>query len=632
MRPLGNRRRRLPVTARIGLGFILLIVVVGVFAPLLITHNPTTAGLAPPTQGPSAHFWFGADLLGRDVYSRLIAGTRRSLIVGFGSAGLALAAGVVLGALAATGGRIADEIIMRLLDVVMAFPTIVLAAVLIIAFGNGSLLVLVLAIAFVFMPQTARIVRAGVLAQYQEDYVAAEQVIGAGRAFILRRHVLRNCAAPVLVFATVQVANAIVFEASLSFIGAGLQGQDGPSSWGSVIAFGEQLLASHGWWATFFPGMLILATVLALNMISEGIADAFAAPLARAPSPARAASRAVGGVPELPGLADVARHLAAGGRPLPDGEPLLSVRDLRIGFGDVSVVDGISFAVRPGEILGLAGESGCGKSLTALAIAGLLPTTASTGGEIGFAGQDLLTIGARPRRALMGRQIAMVYQDALSALNPAMTIGAQVGQLTRRGGTRSAAELMELVGLEPARTLRSYPHELSGGQRQRVVIAMALSRSPRLIIADEPTTALDVTIQAQVVELLLRLQAELGFAMIFVSHDLALIAELTDRVVVMYGGQVAECGVTRRLLGDPRHHYTRGLLAAVLSLETARDRLSQIPGVVPSPADFPAGCRFADRCPAATEVCASTRPGLAGDASDHAFACHHPAARLEVAR
>ena len=327
---------------------------------------------------------------------------------------------------------------------------------------------------------------------------------------------------------------------------------------------------------------------------------------------------------------------AARARPLPEGEPVLSVRDLRVSFpggpaGDsVSIVDGIAFDVRPGEILGLAGESGCGKSLTALSIAGLQPADARVGGEIRFAGQDLLKVTSRQRRKLMGRQIAMIYQDALSALNPAMTIGAQVRQLTRRGGTRSPEELMTIVGLDPARTLKSYPHELSGGQRQRVVIAMALSRSPRLIIADEPTTALDVTVQAQVVHLLLRLQAELKFAMIFVSHDLALIGELTDRVVVMYGGQVAECGVTRHLLGEPVHHYTRGLLAAVLSLETAQGRLSQIPGVVPSPAEFPAGCRFADRCPAVTQVCVTTRPALSGDASSHAFACHHPAGRLSV--
>jgi peptide/nickel transport system permease protein len=632
---LRNTLRRLPVTARIGMSFIALIAVVGIFAPLFVTHNPTASGLASPVQGPSAHLWFGADLLGRDVYSRLIAGTRRSLIVGFVSAGLSLVAGSVLGALAASGGRIADEVIMRLLDVIMAFPTIVLAAMLIIAFGKGSLLVLVLAIAFVSTPQMARIARAGVLAQYQEDYVAAEQVIGAGRAYILRRHVLRNFAAPVLVFATVQVANAIVFEASLSFIGAGLQGQDGPSSWGSVIAFGEGLLASHGWWATFFPGMLILLTVLALNMVSEGISDTFAAPApardarsaAFTPSIAARASEPA----ELPGLAEAARRLAASARPLPAGEPLLSVRDLHVSFHggaddeDVSIVDGVAFDVRPGEILGLAGESGCGKSLTALAIAGLQPAGARVAGEIRFEGRDLLTVTRRQRRGLMGRHIAMVYQDALSALNPAMTIGAQVRQLTRRDGTRSPVELMALVGLDPGRTLKSYPHELSGGQRQRVVIAMALSRSPKLIIADEPTTALDVTVQAQIVELLVRLQTELEFAMIFVSHDLALIAELTDRLVIMYGGRVAECGATPLLLTEPLHHYTRGLLAAVLSLEAAQDRLSQIPGVVPSPADFPAGCRFADRCGAATVDCTATPPRLSGDTASHAFACHHPA-------
>jgi peptide/nickel transport system permease protein len=221
--------------------------------------------------------------------------------------------------------------------------------------------------------------------------------------------------------------------------------------------------------------------------------------------------------------------------------------------------------------------------------------------------------------------MAMIYQDALSSLNPAMTIKAQLKQVIRRGGRRSATELLELVGLDPARTLSAYPHELSGGQRQRVLIAMALSRDPKLIVADEPTTALDVTVQAQVIELLLRLRAELGFALILVSHDLALIADVTDRVAVMYGGQIVETGVTATLVGAPAHHYTRGLLGAVLSLESGAQRLTQIRGVVPAPADFPAGCRFADRCPLASEVCRAQAPQLAGEGRQHAVACHHPA-------
>jgi peptide/nickel transport system permease protein len=311
---------------------------------------------------------------------------------------------------------------------------------------------------------------------------------------------------------------------------------------------------------------------------------------------------------------------------------VLEVKDLSIGFegrhDGVDIVDGISFDVRPGEVLGLVGESGSGKSLTSLAIMGLEPSGARLRGEIRYDGTELTTLSTKRRRALMGREIAMVYQDALSALNPSLKGGAQLGQLIRRGGTRTAPDLMRLVGLDPERTLAAYPHELSGGQRQRVVIAMALSRDPRLIIADEPTTALDVTVQAQVIELLLRLRAELGFALILVSHDLALVSDVSDRVVVMYGGQIVETGVTSTVIGAPAHHYARGLLGSVLSLETGAERLAQIRGVVPSPADFPSGCRFADRCPMATEVCRETAPSLEG-VGDHRYACHHPAVRVE---
>ncbi len=629
---------RLSGSARVGLGFIAAIVLVGIFAPFIMTHDPTSVGLAPATQGPGGDFWFGVDRLGRDVFSRLVAGTRRSLIVGFGSVGLALVAGSVLGALAASGGKVADEIIMRVLDVVMAFPMIVLTAILVIAFGNGNLLVLVVAIGFVFTPQLARIVRANVQSQYGQDYVAAERVIGAKRWYIIWRHVVRNCAAPILVYVTLMVATAIVFEASLSFIGAGLQGQDGPSSWGSVISYGQQLLQTHGWWATFFPGLLILLTVLALNMLAEAISDVWAAPVTR-PATARpsegdrleTAKPGDGQVVQLPGLVAAAHRLAELARPEPTGEPILAVSELRVGFEGrhrgVDIVDGISFSVRPGEVLGLVGESGCGKSLTALTVMGLQPAGARVRGQARFAGSDLLTMGKRGRRSLMGRQIAMVYQDALSALNPAMTVGAQLRQLTRRGGTRSPEQLMLLVGLDTKRTLAAYPHELSGGQRQRVVIAMALSRDPKLVIADEPTTALDVTVQAQVMELLLQLRQELGFALILVSHDLALLSSVVDRVAVMYGGQLVETGIVSDVVGAPAHHYSRGLLGSVLSLESGAERLTQIPGVVPSPADFPSGCRFADRCPMASAICREQQPSLLGTQA-HRVACHHPAEKI----
>ncbi|MEV0201076.1 dipeptide/oligopeptide/nickel ABC transporter permease/ATP-binding protein [Nonomuraea sp. NPDC050691] len=628
--------RRLRPLSWAAVAVIALVVLAALLAPWIAPHSPYVQEAAGG--GPSAAHWMGLDSANRDILSRLLYGARWSLLIGLGATGLALVAGALVGAVAATSRRAVDETLMRVLDVIMAFPGIALAAVLVAVFG-GSIPVLVMAIAFLYMPSVARVVRANVLAQYGEDYVAAERVIGARTPHILLRHVAVNCAAPVLVFCTVMVADAIVLEASLSFIGAGVRPPN--PSWGSVIADGKNLVLLGGWWATVFPGLLILVTVLALNILSEGVSDAWAAPAATravpvADDPVERAEPGSGEPVELPGLAEAARRLAERARPLPSGPPILSVERLRIGFTGgadsegVDIVDGVSFDVRPGEVLGLVGESGCGKSLTALTIMGLQPREARVGGHVRFDGKELLALPRKARRRLLGHDMAMIYQDALSSLNPAMTIKAQLKQVTRRGGRRTPAELLELVGLDAGRTLSAYPHELSGGQRQRVLIAMALSREPKLIVADEPTTALDVTVQAQVIELLLRLREELGFALILVSHDLALVADVTDRVVVMYGGQIVEAGATPALVGAPAHHYARGLLGSVLSLESGAERLTQIRGVVPPPSGFPAGCRFADRCPMASAECWTDAPPLEGDAHRHAYACHHPATDLRA--
>ncbi|MET9992688.1 dipeptide/oligopeptide/nickel ABC transporter permease/ATP-binding protein [Streptomyces mutabilis] len=639
----GTRLRRLPLSSRIALGILLVVVLGAVFAPLL-TQDPLATGV--PARAPGADHWFGTDRAGRDVFARVVHGARYSLVIGLGATLLALVLGSALGALAATSRRLADESVMRTLDVVMSFPPIALAAVLVAVFGP-SIPVIIFTIAFVYSPSLARVVRANVLEQYGEDYVAAEQVIGARRTYIVARHVAINCAAPVLVFATVMVADSIIFEASLSFIGAGVQDPD--PSWGSVLAYGRQILLSGGWWATLFPGLCVLVTVLALNVLSEGMTDAAASPdksrtggtdsdddLAAASAPVADEAEVDAALTELAARLEATEPAVP---PLAEDAPeLLVVRDLSIRFpdryGDTRVVDGISFTVREGETLGLVGESGCGKSITSLAIMGLLARNAEAEGEIRYRGRDLLKLSPKERRALMGPEIAMVYQDAMSSLNPSVLIGTQLKWLTSRGGTRTPAELLELVGLSPERTLRSYPHELSGGQRQRVLIAMALSRSPRLLIADEPTTALDVTVQAQVVELLIKLRDELGFAMVLVSHDLALVGDLAHRVAVMYAGQVAEAGDTRALLTDPAHHYSRGLLGSVVSLESGAERLHQIRGVVPAPKAFGAGCRFASRCAAATDLCATTPPPATDrdTGRDHLFACHHPAPEKRSAK
>jgi len=637
---------RFPLSAWLSMAVLAIIVLACLFAPLITQYTPLEQAVG--TSGPSSAHWFGQDSLGRDLFSRLLYGGRWSLTIGLGSTFLALCAGALIGSVAATSRKGVDETIMRVLDVVMAFPGIALAAVLVAAFG-GSIPVLIVTIAFLYTPMVARVVRANVLAQYGEDYVAAEKVIGARTSHIVVKHVVANCAAPVLVFCTVMVADAIVLEASLSFIGAGVRPPD--PSWGSVIADGKNMVLLGGWWATVFPGLLILLTVLSLNVLAEGLTDAMADPslkkTKKTPSALEAAQTAAAeetsneliledeaalsaDTPELsddfadPSVVKDALEPAAEPTPLEthlkilaetersrsdrlvyegDAAPLLEVRNLTIRFperyGDTAIVDNVSFTVRPNETMALVGESGCGKSLTSLAIMGLLPKTAVVTGEILFDGVNVLELNNRERNKLRGHDMAMIYQDALSSLNPAMLIRAQFKQLTKRGGTRTAEELLELVGLDPVRTLASYPHELSGGQRQRVLIAMSLTRSPRLIVADEPTTALDVTVQAQVVDLLNDLREKLGFAMVFVSHDLALVASLAHKITVMYAGQVVESAPTSDLLVDPRHEYTQGLLGAVLSIEDEAPRLHQIQGTVPSPGNFAPGDRFAER---------STRP------------------------
>lgn len=603
--------------ARLSLIFLVIIALTAIFAPLLATHNPEFIDLK--SQAPSGEYIFGTDNLGRDVYSRLLYGGRYSLAVGLLSTGMALFLGAIIGSIAAVSRKSIAEAIMRLLDIVMSIPGIALAAVLVLVLRDpenpsGSVFIIILAIGFVYVPQLSRIVRANVIAAYGEDYVNAVIVSGARAPWILVKHVARNTAAPVLVFATVLVADAIILEASLTFIGAGLQ--EPIATWGNILSGAQAGVLRGEWWQALFPGIAIMLTVLCLNILSEGITDAMVA----APSgevkdvPRSDAEREADRLLIDPVASYAAQRETLQGRldalksvesrrsdrfvPASTEAPLLEVRDLCIKFprhGDVNVVDHVNFAVRPGETMGLVGESGCGKSITSLTIMGLLDPRAEITGQVLYEGKDLLTMPAKERQALLGHEMAMVYQDALSSLNPSMLIRAQMKQLTSRGGTRSAEELLELVGLDPKRTLESYPHELSGGQRQRVLIAMALTRDPKLVIADEPTTALDVTVQKQVIELLNNLRDQLGFAMIFVSHDLALVAEVAHSVTVMYAGQVVEQAPTAELLSNPIHEYTRGLLGSVLSIEAGSGRLHQVPGTVPSPKDFPVGDRFAPR-------------------------------------
>ena len=669
--------KALPLGSKIAIVVLCLIALIAILAPVVAPYSPGATGLAEakttsyiegvgevtssdPVVAPSMSHLFGTDGTGRDIFSRAVYGARVSLVVGLTATGLALLVASVLGAVAATSRKWIAETLMRVLDVVMSFPGIALAAVLVSAMSTRlpMLPVIIISIAVLYIPQLTRVVRANIISQFGEDYVAASKVMGAPVPWILLKHVARNCIAPIMVFATVLVADAIVFEASLSFIGAGIKSVNTPT-WGNMLSEGKELLLSGHWWPTFFPGLLILITTLCLNVLSEGLTDAMASPRIKAKPDVQADEEAMEAQETLDAWDDAADAVTANSAAVKEGgatnvssltgvvapaaedvpladrlnslrvaelarrdrlvyedsgeDPVLEVKNLSIAFpeqhGEVNIVDGVSFSVRPGETMGLVGESGCGKSISSMAVMGLLPPSARLSGEILFKGRNILEMTPTEHNALRGHEMSMVYQDALSSLNPSMLIRTQMSQLTSRGGTRSAEDLLELVGLDPKRTLRSYPHELSGGQRQRVLIAMALTRDPSLVLADEPTTALDVTVQKQVIDLLNELREKLGFAMVFVSHDLALVAKLAHRITVMYAGQVVEQAPTSELLSNPVHEYTRGLLGAVLSIEAGSKRLHQVRGVVPSPSEFVKGDRFAPRSSHPT-VGLETRPVL----------------------
>ncbi|MFE9249774.1 ABC transporter ATP-binding protein [Streptomyces sp. NPDC007088] len=332
---------------------------------------------------------------------------------------------------------------------------------------------------------------------------------------------------------------------------------------------------------------------------------------------------------------------ATAARPAPgQNEPVLSVRDLTVAFHGqdrtVHAVDGVSYDLAPGEVLAVVGESGCGKSVTSMAVMGLLPPTAHVGGSIRLDGRELVGAPERELRSLRGRRLSMIFQEPMTSLNPVLTVGRQITEvlsrhqgLGRREARERAVELLDLVGIPAPRTrVDEYPHQLSGGMRQRVMIAIAVACDPAVLIADEPTTALDVTVQAGILDVLRSLRDRLGTAIVLITHDLGVVADTADRVLVMYAGRPVEQAPVDELFGAPRHPYTNGLLGAVLrpGSRTAggRARLNEIPGLVPDLSEQPRGCGFAPRCAHASADCLTVRPAPRALSTTHRVACHHP--------
>lgn len=318
---------------------------------------------------------------------------------------------------------------------------------------------------------------------------------------------------------------------------------------------------------------------------------------------------------------------------------LLQVKNLRVSFftpeGEVRAIDGVDFEIDQGKTLGLVGESGCGKSVTSLSIMRLIqsPPGKIVGGEILYKGRDLLKLNNEEMRKIRGNEISMIFQEPMTSLNPVFTVGNQIGEAIKLhqglGKAETRAKTIEMLRLvkiaDPESRVDAYPHQLSGGMRQRIMIAMALSCNPSLLIADEPTTALDVTIQAQILELMKELQQKIGMALLLITHDLGVVAEQADDVAIMYAGKIVERSNTRAIFTKPFHPYTVGLLNSLPQTGGAKKkRLDAIPGVVPSPLRLPSGCRFRDRCPKVQDVCAQSEPLLVEKEAEHTVACHFP--------
>jgi len=620
----GGRGRALRDLARrplalAAVGWLLLVVVSAASASVLAHGGPETEDLAHVLSGPGAAHWLGTDRLGRDVLSRLMFGGQVTLI-GVAEALVVFAGlGVTLGLVAGFASGWPGRLIARVGDLVLALPAIIVLLMVLSVFPGNELATMI-ALGVISCPMLLRVVRGSTLALRGELYIKAARLSGLTGLRIVRRHVLPRLAGPVIVQLSLFAAAAVLIQGALSFLGLSTPETQGPS-WGNML--GEaSVVISQDPWLLVPTGCALALTVMALGLVGDAVRDV-------------TAGRHLG-PPQQRGARRAARPASCQKAMQPTGS-LLSVQGLTVAFNgghrDITVVRDVSFDLAPGEALGIVGESGCGKTVTARSLLGLLPAGGHvTAGSALFAGLDLAAASERDFSRIRGQMIALISQDPMSGLDPSFRVGSQLAEVIRchsaltRGQARArAAELLGMVNLpEPQDTLSRYPHELSGGMAQRVSIALALAGSPRLLIADEPTTALDVTVQAEILVLLRELRERLGMAIILVTHDWGVLADLCDRAIVMYAGEVVEAASVAEIYASPRHPYTEGLLAANPHLAPVADMLPAIPGSVPPPSAWPDGCHFHPRCRYATKECASRSIPLTAPASGRLTRCIHP--------
>lgn len=600
-------------------------VVLAAAAPIIFGQGANANNVAIALQGPSSAHLLGTDALGRDVLDRVLVATRTSLVEAAAATAVGFVGGVVLGALPAVLGRRVGRLVVAAINLSLAFPALLLAIFLSIIFGIGSRGA-ILAIGVASVPGFARLTQTLAASIAGADFVTAARLLRVRRARLMARYVLPNISGPIIINVMLTLGFTLLAFAGLSFLGLGAQPPN--YDWGELLSQGLPYIYTNPA-AALGPGVAVVLAGASFNLLGDALAKVFGVERDR---------RSVRRLPSLSPPVESLDGAGSSAESFTDAGALLTVGGMRVAFpgatGWITPVSDVSFNVFPCEIVGIVGESGSGKSLTAMGIGRLVehPGVVSAA-QMTFAGRDLLSMSEPALKSLLGTSLGMVFQDPLSALNPALKVGPQLAEVVQVHERRSKADglfqAVDRLGAvklpNPQRRARQYPHELSGGMRQRAVIAMGLMASPKLIVADEPTTALDVTVQRQVLDLLRSVRDAYGCAIILISHDIAVVSQMCRRVLVMYAGRIVEELPGNALLDGAAHPYTRALVASLPDMTTDRSRpLTSIPGNPPDPADLPLGCPFSPRCDFATNLCESERPPLVEFGTSRRVACFHP--------
>ncbi|MDR7085504.1 ABC-type glutathione transport system ATPase component/ABC-type dipeptide/oligopeptide/nickel transport system permease subunit [Aeromicrobium panaciterrae] len=572
----------------LGFAIIAAFLFIAIFAPWLAPYNfnadRTADGVVFGTQqAPSASHWFGTTVGGTDVLSRVIYGTRTAVEVILLAVLLSGIIGVPLGLVSGYLGGWLDRILVLVMDALYAFPSLLLAIVvaIVLSGGNssafGGIMAAAISITVVFIPQYFRVIRNATIAVKVEPYVDSARVVGVRTPRILRKHIFSNVSQSLPVIGTLNASEAILTLAGLGFLGFGIE-PSAAAEWGYDLNKAMPDASSGIWWTGVFPGLAIVLIVLGATLVGESLNDILNPLLRNRGTDTTSADEAeiAHKFEEVTGAEDAAVEVrTAPAAADPKRVVALSLNNLEVNFqtdgGQVHAVNGVTFDVAPGEVVAVVGESGSGKSVSSRAILGLLPSSAEVGGSVTLGNRELLGMSEDKLRPIRGDQVSMVFQEPSTALNPVYTVGWQIVEglqahtkISKKDARKRAVELLEMVGMpDSEHRVDYYPHQLSGGQKQRVVIAMAIACEPDVIIADEPTTALDVTVQAAILELLLSLRDRLGTAIVLITHNMGVVADMADRVVVMYRGNVVESAPSRELFASPKHPYTRALLDAV---------------------------------------------------------------------